>query len=56
MSIAHEMFRTFNMGVGMVVIAAESDVSEVIDAATAQGVRAWRLGQSRPGTGQVILN
>jgi phosphoribosylformylglycinamidine cyclo-ligase len=51
-----EMFRTFNMGVGMVVIAGESDVSAVIDAAMAQSVRAWRLGAVRPGTGQVLLN
>jgi phosphoribosylformylglycinamidine cyclo-ligase len=50
-----EMYRTFNMGVGMVVIAAESEVSAVIDAATAQRVRAWRLGTVRPGTGQVLL-
>jgi len=52
----YEMYRTFNMGVGMVVITAESEVSAVIDAATAQGVRAWRLGAVRPGTGKVLLN
>jgi phosphoribosylformylglycinamidine cyclo-ligase len=51
-----EMFRTFNMGVGMVVITAEAHVSEVVDAAIANGVRAWRLGDIRPGTSQVILN
>jgi phosphoribosylformylglycinamidine cyclo-ligase len=50
-----EMYRTFNMGVGMVVIAAESEVAPVIDAAAAAGVRAWRLGTVRPGTGQVLL-
>lgn len=51
-----EMFRTFNMGVGMVVITPEAHVSEVVAAAAANGVRAWRLGDIRPGTGQVILN
>jgi phosphoribosylformylglycinamidine cyclo-ligase len=51
-----EMFRTFNMGVGMVVITAESHVSDVVGAAAASGVRAWRLGDIRPGSGQVILN
>jgi phosphoribosylformylglycinamidine cyclo-ligase len=50
-----EMYRTFNMGVGMVVIADELEVSAVIDAASAQEVRAWRLGTVRPGTGQVLL-
>ncbi|HEY4218423.1 MAG TPA: phosphoribosylformylglycinamidine cyclo-ligase [Gemmatimonadaceae bacterium] len=51
-----EMFRTFNMGVGMVVITAESHAQTVIDAASASGVRAWRLGDIQPGSGQVILN
>jgi phosphoribosylformylglycinamidine cyclo-ligase len=51
-----EMFRTFNMGVGMVVIVAEAHVADVVDAATAAGVPAWRLGIVRPGTGQVIFN
>jgi phosphoribosylformylglycinamidine cyclo-ligase len=50
-----EMYRTFNMGVGMVVIAAESEVAGIVDAAAAAGVRAWRLGTVRPGTGQVLL-
>jgi phosphoribosylformylglycinamidine cyclo-ligase len=52
----YEMYRTFNMGVGMVVIADESEVSAVMDAASAQGVRAWRLGAVRPGKGEVLLN
>ncbi len=51
-----EMFRTFNMGVGMVVIAAQSDVAEVIAVANRSSVRAWRIGEVRTGTGQVILN
>jgi len=51
-----EMFRTFNMGVGMVVIAAQSDVAGVLEAAQTQGIHAWRLGDVRPGTGRVLLN
>jgi len=51
-----EMFRTFNMGVGMIVIAAESDAAAIIAAGAAHGTRAWRLGDVRPGSGQVILN
>jgi phosphoribosylformylglycinamidine cyclo-ligase len=53
---SREMFRTFNMGVGMVVITAESHTADVVDAATSHGVRAWRLGDVRSGTGQVIFN
>lgn len=51
-----EMFRTFNMGVGMTVIVSESEADAVISAAKAQGVHAWRLGVVRRGTGQVVLN
>jgi phosphoribosylformylglycinamidine cyclo-ligase len=51
-----EMFRTFNMGVGMVVIAGERKVDAVIGSASAHGTRAWRLGNVRPGSGRVILN
>jgi phosphoribosylformylglycinamidine cyclo-ligase len=50
-----EMFRTFNMGVGMVVIAAQTDVAGVVEAAQTSGIHAWRLGEVRSGTGRVIL-
>jgi phosphoribosylformylglycinamidine cyclo-ligase len=52
----HEMFRTFNMGVGMTVLTPESNVVDVIGAAEAHGVHAWRLGVVRPGAGRVILD
>jgi phosphoribosylformylglycinamidine cyclo-ligase len=51
-----EMFRTFNMGVGMVVIADEADASDLMAAGSAHGIRAWRLGDIRAGSGEVILN
>jgi len=51
-----EMFRTFNMGVGMIVLVPDTAVDATIAAAGAAGVRAWRAGSVRPGTGQVILN
>lgn len=50
-----EMFRAFNMGVGMVVIAAPDDVGAVIDSAATVGVRAWTLGRVAPGVGRVLL-
>ncbi|MBV9880223.1 MAG: phosphoribosylformylglycinamidine cyclo-ligase, partial [Gemmatirosa sp.] len=40
----YEMYRTFNMGVGMVVIVAEESVERVIAAAQQVDVPAWRLG------------
>lgn len=50
-----EMFRAFNMGVGMVVVAAPDDVSSVIDAARAADVPAWPCGEVVAGRGQVQL-
>ncbi|MFN2636240.1 MAG: phosphoribosylformylglycinamidine cyclo-ligase [Gemmatimonadaceae bacterium] len=51
-----EMHRTFNMGVGMVVICAASDVEAVISAAAAAGDNAWLVGALKPGSGAVILS
>ena len=50
-----EMFRTFNMGVGMVVITAASSVDAVISSARATGVTAWIAGRVVRGSGRVIL-
>lgn len=51
-----EMYRTFNMGVGMVVICAPRDVETVLAAASLAEVPAWVLGSLRPGTGTVSLS
>ncbi len=51
-----EMFRAFNMGVGMVVISAPAATSRVLDSARAAGVDAWQLGQIVRGEGRAILN
>ena len=51
-----EMYRTFNMGVGMVVFAAAEQVGAIVDSATRAGVRAWQLGRVTPGDGSVILS
>jgi len=48
-----EMLRAFNMGVGMIVIADASSAGSVIAHATAAGVPAWVLGETRRGTGMV---
>jgi phosphoribosylformylglycinamidine cyclo-ligase len=51
-----EMVRTFNMGVGMVVICAPSDVKAVLSATSQAGVAGWTLGSLNPGSGAVILS
>lgn len=52
---SEEMFRSFNMGVGMVVICDGRDAGTVIASAARVGIIGWRLGKIRPGTGRVIL-
>ena len=51
-----EMFRTFNMGVGMVIICAPSDANAVLSAASAAGLNGWQIGSLKPGTGAVKLS
>jgi phosphoribosylformylglycinamidine cyclo-ligase len=51
-----EMYRTFNMGVGMVVICAPSDQRAVLSAASAAGLEGWKIGSLKPGSGAVILS
>ena len=51
-----EMYRTFNMGVGMVVITDKAGASVVEAAARSANVDAWRLGRTVRGTGQVRIS
>lgn len=41
----YEMYRTFNCGVGMIVVVEQDKVDETIEILTAQGEKAWRLGE-----------
>jgi phosphoribosylformylglycinamidine cyclo-ligase len=50
-----EMFRAFNMGVGMVVIADPADADAVIGSAGHAGIEGWVLGRVVHGTGKVRL-
>lgn len=51
-----EMFRTFNLGVGMAVISDASDVETIVASAESVGVRAWPLGRVVRGSGQVAIH
>ncbi|MBX3175478.1 MAG: phosphoribosylformylglycinamidine cyclo-ligase [Gemmatimonadaceae bacterium] len=50
-----EMYRAFNMGVGMIVIADTAGAAQVRDLARKAGVESWMLGHIRPGSGRVHL-
>jgi phosphoribosylformylglycinamidine cyclo-ligase len=51
-----EMFRVFNMGVGMVVITDAAGAAGVTEHVMARGVPAWRMGEVARGSGRVILD
>jgi phosphoribosylformylglycinamidine cyclo-ligase len=50
-----EMYRVFNMGIGMVVIASPDDADAIIGSARVAGVVAWKLGEVRTGRGEVLI-
>lgn len=50
-----EMFRAFNMGVGMVVITSKDHVSALLSRASSCGIEAWELGSVVKGAGEVRL-
>lgn len=40
----HEMYRTFNCGVGMIIVVPEDKVAQSIEVLTAHGEKAWHIG------------
>ena len=51
-----EMFRAFNMGVGMVALGDPADADALIGASAAADVPAWILGEVTDGSGRVVLD
>jgi phosphoribosylformylglycinamidine cyclo-ligase len=51
-----EMYRAFNMGVGMVAAVGPEDADGVVRALRAAGETAWIAGEAVPGAGKVILD
>merc|ERR1712137_71241 len=55
----HEMYRTFNCGVGLVIVVDEDDVQRSLDILSAQGENAWLIGSIEAKEGndeQVEIN
>jgi phosphoribosylformylglycinamidine cyclo-ligase len=50
-----EMFRAFNMGVGMVVVVASGDAAEVLEQLRGAGETAWLAGEIVQGSGEVRI-
>lgn len=44
----HEMYRTFNCGVGMIAVVAKEDTERTITSLKASGENAWHLGEIVP--------
>lgn len=57
----HDMYHTFNCGVGMVVALPASEADDAITLLEAEGEKAWKIGDIAPlpeaeGTERVIIN
>ncbi|MBA3646671.1 MAG: phosphoribosylformylglycinamidine cyclo-ligase [Gemmatimonadaceae bacterium] len=50
-----EMYRTFNMGVGMVVACDDADAAAVMTSAESAGMNPWVIGALKAGGGNVIF-
>ena len=51
----HDMFNTFNMGTGMVLVAAKEDADSAVSALNAEGMDAAVIGEIAAGEERVVL-
>ena len=51
-----EMFRVFNMGVGMVLIVPPENADVIVRKSDEAGIGAWQMGEVRKGSGSVIIS
>lgn len=51
----HDMFNTYNMGIGMAVIVDKSDEEKTLSVLKNQGVQAYRIGKMAEGDGSVVI-
>ena len=49
-----EMFRTFNMGIGMIVVVPPSSAAKTLQILRRQRVAAWRIGAIERGHREVL--
>jgi phosphoribosylformylglycinamidine cyclo-ligase len=53
---AEDLYRTFNMGVGMIAVVSASDAESVLEEIRGAGVDAFVCGDVTEGAGRVVLN
>lgn len=51
-----EMYRVFNMGVGLVAVAPRQHADAIIGSARVAGVVGWVIGELRSGSGDVVID
>lgn len=51
-----EMYRTFNMGIGMILIVPPDEVSAIQERLASQGEKSYLIGEVTPGNRQVTLS
>jgi len=51
----NEMYKTFNMGIGMVIVVAAKDVDKVMKSLKQQKEKAYVIGEVGKGKGEVII-
>jgi len=52
----HEMYRTFNMGVGMIIVCAQPDATTIKSHVEATGESCYEIGRIATGNQRVTLN
>jgi len=50
-----EMFRTFNMGIGFVLIVSQSDRDRALEVLTSKGEKVFEIGRIEEGEGRVLI-
>lgn len=51
----NEMFSTFNMGIGMVLIVSKDDVETAMEILNEEGINSYVIGTIEKGEGGVVL-
>jgi phosphoribosylformylglycinamidine cyclo-ligase len=50
-----EMFNTFNMGIGFVVLVSPTQVQLTLNWFNSQGIAAWEIGEVISGEGELVM-